>query len=220
MRDLLGVALLAILIGAIVSFIVVGFLRRSRTFVLVSFVIAASLALLYYEFPPDFHESWEFAIRYGLLVALGALLWVAINQEPAWLARRLGFTRQSPEWEYDVTLSGLRRAFYEKVRAAAEIGRVALERDEPPPANEIEELRSDAARILATLRSTSAPTPGWAALAAECVALFELSLDHFGVPIDDAVERQIQAGHARTSELREKLVAEYRFKARSQFRWP
>jgi len=218
--ELIRIAPLAFLIAAIVAFMVVGLVRRSRTFVLVGLVITASLVLLYYEFPPGFPAGGEIAIRYGLMLAMGAFLWVALVQGPEWLARRLGFIRRSPEWEYDVALSRLRRAFYDKERAAKALGGASLERGELPRSDDRNALRADAERILATLRSTPAPTAGWATLAAECVALFELSLAHFGGPIDEAVERQFVDGHAKTTALREKLVEAYQAKARSQFRWP
>lgn len=220
MPQLLELAPLTVLVVAAVGFTTVGLIRRSRTFIIVGVALAASLLGPKYLLPSDIPASWRSVLDIGSTVALAVLIWVALVQEPVWLARRLGFIRRSPEWEYDVTLSALRRAFYEKVRAATDIGRAALERDDPPPANELEELRSDAARILATLRSTTAPTPGWAALAAECVALFELSLEHFGVPIDETVRRQFLDGGAKTTAHREELVAAYQARARSLFRWP
>jgi len=217
---MLGIASLAFLIAAIAAFMIVGLVRRSRTFVLVGLVVAASLVPLYYEFPPDFPAPWEITIRYGLMLAMGAFIWVALVHEPVWLARRLGFIPRSPEWEYDVRLSRLRAAFLEKERAAIALGRASLAAGEAPRADDREALRRDAEEILATLRTTRAPTAGWAALAAECVALFELSLEHFGEPMDDSVVRRFVDGDAKTTELRKRLVAEYQAKSRSQFRWP
>jgi len=153
-------------------------------------------------------------------VALAVLLWVAIIQEPAWLARRLGFIRRSPEWEYDVMLSRLRGAFNDKERAARDLDIAARQAGERPADAEREALLSDARQILATIRSTPAPSHGWAALAAECVELLELSLEHFGLPIDDTVSRQFLEGDAKTTGHREELVAAYQARARSQFRWP
>jgi hypothetical protein len=175
---------------------------------------------LFYEFPRDVPAPWRSAIRYSLIAAMIAFLWVAIIQEPAWLARRLGFIRRSPEWEYDVILSGLRRDFNDKERAARDLDIAARQRGEQPPAAERDTLRADAERILATLRSTPAPSEGWAALAAECVDLLEMSLQHFGVPISEEVKRQFLDRDAKTTAHREEVVATYRAKARSQFRWP
>jgi hypothetical protein len=218
--QLLRTVPLAFLIAAIAAFTLVGLVRRSRTFVLVGLVIAASLVPLYYEFPPDVPAWLEITIRYGSMVAMGAFMWVALVQEPVWLARRLGFIRRSPEWEYDVTLCRLRAAFNAAERAAVALGRASLERGEPPRPHDRDDLRAEAERILATLRATPAPTAGWATLAAECVALFELSLEHFGEPIDEAVENRFLDGDTKTTVLHEKLIAEYQAKSRSQFRWP
>jgi hypothetical protein len=218
--EVIRIAPLAILIAALVAFTIVGLVRRSRTFVLVGLVIAAWLLTLYYEFPSGFPAWLAVTIRYGSTVALGAFLGVALVQEPVWLARRLGLVRRSPEWEYDVTLCRLRQAFDDKVQAATALGRATLERGEPPRPHDRDALRADAERILTTFRATPAPTAGWATLAAECVALFELSLEHFGEPIDEVVERRFLDGHTTSTALHEKLVAEYEAKARSQSRWP
>ena len=47
-----------------------------------------------------------------------------------------------------------------------------------------------------------------------------MSLEHFGVPISEEVKRQFLDGYAKTTAHREELVATYRAKAHSQFRWP
>ncbi|MEW5992159.1 MAG: hypothetical protein AB1736_12540, partial [Chloroflexota bacterium] len=113
-------------------------------------------------------------------MAMGAFMGVALVQEPVWLARRLGSVRRSPEWEYDVAFCRLRQAFYDKVEAATALGRASLEGGEPPRPRNRDALRADANRVLAAFRATPAPTAGWATLAGECDALFELSLEHFG----------------------------------------
>jgi hypothetical protein len=220
MLQLLELAPLTVLVVATVGFTVVGLIRRSRTFILVGVALAASLLGPKYLLPRDMPAAWRSVIDTGLTVALAAFLWVAIVQEPAWLARRLGFIRRSREWEYDVILSGLRRDFYEKERAARDLDIAARLRGEQPPAFERDSLRADAERILATIRSTPAPSERWAALAAESVELLELSLEHFGVPIDETVRRQFLDGQAKTTAHREDLVAVYQAKASSQFRWP
>jgi hypothetical protein len=218
--EVIRIAPLAFLIAAIVAFTIVGLVRRSRTFTLVGLVIAASLVPLYVELPPGVPAWLEVTIRYGSMAAMGGFMWVALVQEPDWLARRLGFIRRSPEWEYDVTLCRLRQAFDDKVQAATALGRATLEHGEPPRPHDRDALRAEAERVLATFRATPAPTAGWATLAAECVALFELSLEHFGEPIDEVVERRFLDGHATSTALHEKLVAEYEANARSQSRWP
>jgi hypothetical protein len=132
----------------------------------------------------------------------------------------LGFIRRSPEWEYDVVLSGLRRDFYRKERAAVDLDIAAHKGGEAPPAAEREALRAEAERILARLRSTPTPSEDWAELATECAGLFELSLEHFGVPITVEVEREFLERDARATAKRDQLVEDYRAKARSNFRWP
>lgn len=220
MIQLLELAPLAVLVTATVGFTAVGLLRRSRTFILVGVALAATLLGPKYLLPRDMSASWRGVIDIGLTVALAAFMWVAIIQEPAWLARRLGFIRRSPEWEYDVILSRLMREFNDTARAARDLDIAARQRGEQLADAERDGLRADAERILTTLRSTPAPSEGWAKLGAECVGLLELSLAHFGVPISEEVRRQFLDGDAKTTAHRDELVAEYQAEARSLFRWP
>lgn len=218
--DLIERAPLAFLVAAIIAFTAVGLVRRSRVFLLSGVVVAVTLLGMVVPFPRDIPPQWRSVIRNGLIVAMVAFLWVALVQEPAWLARRLGFVRRSPDWEYDVILSGLMNDFQTKERAARDLDIAARERDEPPPATERDALRAEAEQILARLRATPTPSEGWATLAAECAELLELGLEHFGVPISEEVRREFVERDAKVSARRDRLVADYRAKARSAFRWP
>jgi hypothetical protein len=171
-------------------------------------------------FPGDVPAPWWGAIRYGLVAATLAFLWVALVQEPVWLARRLGFIRRSPEWQYDVILTGLIDDFNEKIAAATTLDITSRRNMARPSTGERDALRNEAERILTRLRSTPAPTDTWAALAAEYANLLALHIEHLGEPISLQLERHLLDLNANATSHREGLRADYRSKARSMFRWP
>ena len=158
---------LTVLVVATVGFTAVGLIRRSRTFILVGVALAASLLGPKYLLPRDMPDAWRSVIDTGVTVALAAFVWVAIVQEPAWLARRLGFIRRSPEWEYDVILTGLIDDFNEKIAVARGLDEAARQRGDRPAEAGRAAVRSEARRILERLRSVTPPTNGWAALVNE-----------------------------------------------------
>lgn len=210
----------ALLILQAVGFAGVGLRRRSRTFVLAAGVVAATVLIIVSGFPADVPAPWRGAIRYAVIAAMTAFLWVAIIQEPAWLAYRLGFVHRSPEWEYDVLLSRLAREFTRRERSARELDVDARSRIQPPPVGKREALRTEAEQIVATIRLSKTPSEGWSILAYECVEILELRLQNFGVPITDEMRQKVLDANAKATAHRDQLVAAYRAKARSAFRWP
>lgn len=220
LRELPQAALVAFLIAAVAAFTIVGLVRRSRTFVLVGLVMAVALVPTLGGLPRDVPAPWRSVIGWGIVAAMIAFVWVAVIQEPVWLAYRLGFIRRSPEWEYDVVLARLLREFGALLHAAQELDIAARNRGEPPPAAKREALRAEAEAIVARIRSSEAPSEEWAVLASECVEMLEHRLQHFGVPITNAEMQQVLELDAKTTAHRDQLVADYSAKATGRFRWP
>lgn len=213
-------ALLALLFAAITAFAVVGLVRRSRTILLVAVTVAAALIAATLDIPGDMPRSLKTATRWGVIAVASALIWVALVQEPVWLARRLGFIHRSREWEYDVFLAGLVDEFNEKIAVARGVDQAARHRGHQPAEAERAVVQSEARRILDRLRSAAPPSNGWADLMNEYLQLLELHMEYLGSPISEELEHRFQDLNATATIHREQLRSSFRAKARSQFRWP
>lgn len=220
MIELFDRGLLAVILTAIAAFVAVGLIRRSRTFTLVGVAMLSWLVVLKYLLPNVMPASWRSVLWFGLTVALLGFMWVAIIQQPARLARRLGFIRRSPEWEYDVILAGLIDDFNEKIAVARGLDEAARRRGGRPAEAERATVQSEARRILERLRSVAPPTSGWADLVNEYLQLLELHMEHLGSPISEELEHRFQNLNATATLHREQLRSSYRANASSLFRWP
>lgn len=220
MLELFDRGLLAGILAAIAAFAGVGLIRRSRTFILVGVVMLTWLLVLKYLLPHVMPASWRSALWFGLTVTVLGFMWVALVQEPARLARRLGFIRRSPEWEYDVILAGLIDDFNEKIAVARGLDEAARQRGDRPADAGRAAVQSEARRILERLRSVAPPTIGWAALVNEYLQLLELHMEHLGSPISEELEHRFQNLNATATLHRDQLRSSYRANASSLFRWP
>ena len=150
-------------------------------------------------------------MAYALIAGALAVMYVALIQEPAGLATRLGFKRRSAEWEFDSALS----------RSIETFNRVlAVGRETRPSGTAFDALRSEAEALVRELRALPPPTPEWGKLAAGYVRLMELHVESFGRAFTEGRLAEFEGRLATLTADRERLRAAYRERATRLFKWP
>jgi hypothetical protein len=198
------VAGILLLIGVLAA---LGVERRSPRLVVAAGSLGVALVAATGAIPWQLPLDTERILTIGIVVLAFALGYVAIFQQPAWLAKRLGFTDLSArEFEFDWKLTRLIDEFNEVLRIAKATQADGEERDA---------LRLDVARILQGIQDLRPPTHGWAELVTIYMTLFRIHLDQFGSPLPENFERHFLELNEHATAQRETLRAGYARRGRS-----
>ena len=211
----IGALINDLLIAGLVLFALVlagaGVIKRSRT---LSVAAAASLVALFastQRIPIQAPSAVRTVIAYALIGGACAILYVALEQEPAGLARRLGFRRRSVEWEFDRELARLVDAF----NRVLDVGRQTR-----PAGDRLDALHEEAEALVRELREFPPPTPEWQNVAEAYIRLMDLHLDSLGRAFSAEELAEYERLLADVTAERERRRAAYRERAERLFRWP
>lgn len=175
--------------------------KRSRGLLVATAGIGTALFAATQPMPIEAPATVKTATAYALIAAGWAIAYVAVVQEPAALARRLGLTDRRVEWEFDVALWHVVRDYNRLL---------GVGRDTRPTGDDFHRLRAEVEALVRELRDLRAPTPEWQEVAAAYIRLMEVHLEAFGEPFDEARRREFDEVLASATAEREHLRQVYR----------